>query len=285
VETRILTTEEVADILQVDKSTVKRWTIEGKLNCERTPGGHRKFTPQVILDFAVAYKYRTDQVRNRLADADPALTLRQLLHERNGSSVQQVILSASLRADKTAMFDLFTELTPASLTLAQLTGTLVIPVFAGIDRLAAGGKIDADTAALAKNSVIGALQMLDVPRPSARDDRRPVLLLTFTPELAPETRLLEHLYERSGYRANGLGSVSGLSAVLRIIDIETPQAVICVIRPEHNTEPVRSSITALLAAGASRSVPVLCDAIGRLAEADPGTAAGGAITAAGRNMR
>ena len=39
----VLTSLEVAKILKVNTSSVKRWADEGKLPCFRTPGGHRRF--------------------------------------------------------------------------------------------------------------------------------------------------------------------------------------------------------------------------------------------------
>jgi excisionase family DNA binding protein len=40
----LLTPTEVAAILYVDPKTVTRWAKAGKLNCFRTPGGHRRFS-------------------------------------------------------------------------------------------------------------------------------------------------------------------------------------------------------------------------------------------------
>lgn len=39
----LLTTHEAAERIGVSAATIKRWTDQGALKCERTPGGHRKF--------------------------------------------------------------------------------------------------------------------------------------------------------------------------------------------------------------------------------------------------
>jgi len=49
---KLLTSAEVADIINVNVSTVKRWTDNGQLKCTRTPGKHRKYEIQNIIDFA-----------------------------------------------------------------------------------------------------------------------------------------------------------------------------------------------------------------------------------------
>ena len=52
-----LTTEEVSKMLHVGKSTIKRWTDEGKLKCFRTPGGHRKFKATNVEEFIETYHF------------------------------------------------------------------------------------------------------------------------------------------------------------------------------------------------------------------------------------
>ena len=48
----LLSTAEVARLLQVTETTVKRWTEDGSLTCRKTPGGHRKFEIQQLLEFS-----------------------------------------------------------------------------------------------------------------------------------------------------------------------------------------------------------------------------------------
>ena len=46
-----LSSREVAQILKVNPSSVKRWADEGKLPCFRTPGGHRRFERSHVESF------------------------------------------------------------------------------------------------------------------------------------------------------------------------------------------------------------------------------------------
>jgi excisionase family DNA binding protein len=40
---RLLSTADIARLLSIDVSTVKRWADSGKLHCCKTVGGHRRF--------------------------------------------------------------------------------------------------------------------------------------------------------------------------------------------------------------------------------------------------
>jgi excisionase family DNA binding protein len=47
---RLLTRTEVARLLGVSPNTVSRWAREGRLPCQMTLGGHRRFDRTVVED-------------------------------------------------------------------------------------------------------------------------------------------------------------------------------------------------------------------------------------------
>jgi excisionase family DNA binding protein len=46
----LLSTNEAAEMLNVGASTVKRWADEGRLQCVKTAGGHRRFRRSVVAE-------------------------------------------------------------------------------------------------------------------------------------------------------------------------------------------------------------------------------------------
>jgi excisionase family DNA binding protein len=46
---RLLTASEVAALFRVDPKTVARWAKQGKLNCIRTLGGHRRYRYDEVM--------------------------------------------------------------------------------------------------------------------------------------------------------------------------------------------------------------------------------------------
>jgi excisionase family DNA binding protein len=51
----LYSTADIAHLLNVDASTVKRWADSGRLKCYRTVGGHRRFSMDQIQEFVVSF--------------------------------------------------------------------------------------------------------------------------------------------------------------------------------------------------------------------------------------
>jgi excisionase family DNA binding protein len=51
-----LRSAEVAAILQVSPKTVARWAKEGRLPCQRTLGGHRRYPEPAIRELAASLR-------------------------------------------------------------------------------------------------------------------------------------------------------------------------------------------------------------------------------------
>ena len=56
----LLNTKQVASLFKVDTSTIRRWSLSGKLNSSSSHGGHRKFTYKNIIDFINTKKRSLD---------------------------------------------------------------------------------------------------------------------------------------------------------------------------------------------------------------------------------
>ena len=64
---KFYSTSELARMLNVDASTVKRWADSGKLQCYKTVGGHRRFSVKQLHEFVVDYHLEgIISVKNRI---------------------------------------------------------------------------------------------------------------------------------------------------------------------------------------------------------------------------
>jgi MerR family transcriptional regulator, light-induced transcriptional regulator len=88
-------TKELAKLFRVDESTIKRWTNAGKLNCFKTPGGHRKYTSDHVLEFIRAYSYEVNAEKKDIAAPDPHQWAP--VPEFNPDMMRELFLNLSLR--------------------------------------------------------------------------------------------------------------------------------------------------------------------------------------------
>lgn len=68
----MLTAPEVAAFCNVDVRTVHNWTERGALSVHKTPGGHRRFSPIVVVQFLRAHGY---PIARALRDRKPEVLL------------------------------------------------------------------------------------------------------------------------------------------------------------------------------------------------------------------
>ena len=55
-----LNTKQVGNLFGVDESTVRRWSLTGKIKCNKSAGGHRKFSFSNIIEFAKKHDIQID---------------------------------------------------------------------------------------------------------------------------------------------------------------------------------------------------------------------------------
>ena len=99
---RYLNSKQVADIIGVNISTLKRWTENGTLGCDKTAGGHRKFTMNHIRDY---YRNNPDANNNtdlKIEDINQK-QLFGLIQKRNFKELAEKLAQSSLDTDETTV--------------------------------------------------------------------------------------------------------------------------------------------------------------------------------------
>lgn len=88
-----LTSSEVARLLGVAPSSIKRWTQAGLLKCVTTPGRHRRFTREQVDDFARLHR----ELRRNTPLHDGADWIQLLLDAESSMEVHAELLSERVR--------------------------------------------------------------------------------------------------------------------------------------------------------------------------------------------
>ncbi|MBI45651.1 MAG: hypothetical protein CMG66_05770 [Candidatus Marinimicrobia bacterium] len=86
-----LNTKQVGNLFGVDESTVRRWSLAGKIKCSSSAGGHRKFSYKDIIDFSKTRGLKLNQSKETL---DKTIIINEILNHslNNNSSLIELIL-------------------------------------------------------------------------------------------------------------------------------------------------------------------------------------------------
>ncbi len=145
----------------VTESTVKRWSNSGKLSCFKTPGGHRRYTANAILQFIYNFKYLVDSTL-------PGPTLRKgntakklidfLLLKKNYRTLCDVYLTDTLRGDTESMVRLLVDCSSKTgMPLLTIYEEIVSKTINKINKLSRDGKLNHDQQDSAINAILESL--------------------------------------------------------------------------------------------------------------------------------
>ena len=100
----LLNTKQVASLFRVDTSTIRRWSLSGKLSCSSSRGGHRKFTYRNILDFINDKKQdlkldlsQISTLTNKVSLTDYIELISSNALSRNYKAIESILVEAYLK--------------------------------------------------------------------------------------------------------------------------------------------------------------------------------------------
>jgi excisionase family DNA binding protein len=156
-----LSTQEVAGLINVTETTVKRWADEGKIPCHKTLGGHRKFMLKDIVQFAEQNVYPlSGNVRPRLQKRQ-AQSLELAVQTRDYPKLAQLFYDEAVRADRQNIYELLLHLCKHHISLPTLADQVIKPAMALIGDQWHAGAVDINQEHLASNAVLEALVHLN----------------------------------------------------------------------------------------------------------------------------
>ncbi|MGY8750887.1 MAG: MerR family transcriptional regulator [Fidelibacterota bacterium] len=121
---RYLNSKQVSDIIGVNISTLKRWTENGTLDCDKTAGGHRKFTMNHIRDY-----YRRNPDANNSADLKiEDISQKQLfghIQNRDFKKLAEKLAKASLDSDEVIVSNIINGLYMNGVLIADILDYVV----------------------------------------------------------------------------------------------------------------------------------------------------------------
>lgn len=223
-----LPTREVAAMLGVTETTVKRWAEEGIIPCTRTPGGHRKFRLTDIVRFAAERGYTL------AGTAPPPMTAAQMEQLQLGVALKDyrrlatVFKEEALQADRNGLYELLLYLLKNSIPFPAIADEVIRPAMAEIGSLWQKGKLAINQEHATTHAVLEALARM------APDlHRRPSKTLAVVCS-CPEgelhdvgLRCLAYSLEAEGWKVCYIGANTPVADIVRVLRAERPP-LLCV---------------------------------------------------------
>ncbi|HTX19936.1 MAG TPA: helix-turn-helix domain-containing protein [Bacteroidota bacterium] len=268
----LFNTMDVSKMLQVDKSTVKRWTDEGKLKCFRTPGGHRKFRAEDLYQFMSDYNYGISPINLYPQFASDEAIIRRIITRKEFNVLTNVCFSASINGRKDELVKLFSEVYKNGLTLPVLFDEIVRPTIKRISDLNISGKLSAAEMQLAFNALSNGVVLLSdiIVKPTPNGRKAICATLTAEPHDI-ELKALATLLESEGYEVLNLGVAASTETIEQLMLSKRPQHVFVCAFHHAGTDSFQSKLSTVIASASALAVKVIVggyDAAQGLANAD-----------------
>ena len=92
-----LTTRQVSALFDVNESTVRRWAMSGRIKCSVSAGGHRKFSHEDIVSFAIGKGIQINSTQYSESNRKSVITkIVNLTFQNNVKSIELILIDLYL---------------------------------------------------------------------------------------------------------------------------------------------------------------------------------------------
>ena len=214
---KYLNSKEVSGILGINISTLKRWTDSGKLGCEKTAGGHRKFTMQHIRDY---YKTYSDSSKSDFLSLESKnhKKIYGLINQQDYKQLAIDLSIASLKADDSTVNTIINGLYMNGTPVADLFDFVVDVAGNIVEDQLKNNKIAHADAYLSRKIVTRSVDGLNRNKPNGDFNGKNALCINFEDNL-PDIGVVmsEVLMRHNGYNVFNSGSHAELGELSEII--------------------------------------------------------------------
>lgn len=198
---QFLNSEEAANVLGVNVSSIKRWTDEGKLECIRTVGGHRKFQIEHLAAFLEKNKKKTSKISIFDAEDGSDIQLNYYILKGNFDYLKKFIIKHALKSNRDPVQQVLVGLYLGQYPLYQIYDNLLVPVLHEIGDRWMKGKISIMEEHIASHIVRDALVRLQGVIRVPRNKIGNVICLNLSNELHDiGLKMVQNILELRGFK-------------------------------------------------------------------------------------
>jgi len=254
VRKRIYSTRELAQVWNLSESTIKRWTDTGKLQCHRTPGGHRRFQLKHIQDFQSRHRFEGTGLLTSAEWEDPRLET--FINQRNWARVRELILYLASENQCARVKDLLERLYIRGLSVGDLYDEVLAPIFAGPGGNHSSNSIGLGQARLVEKNLEEALYYFFPGVVCRRPLGKTGLCAAPAADCSHFVNGISRVLNEEGWDAMNLGSKVPFEAMAEMVE-EQPVNMACVLARKGLSARLKDRFQALNKSCERFRIPVL----------------------------
>jgi excisionase family DNA binding protein len=218
-----LNSEEAANLLGVNVSTIKRWTDSGKLNCMQTPGGHRKFLMKHINEFLSDQSGHAKNIAIIPYDTSEHRQINHLIQKHKIKDLNPILLSAALKSDRNTVNMIATGLALAQYPIYKIFDELVTPVLHQIGDLWEQGSLTVAEEHIASDLIRDSILMIREIIIKAGNLEQKVLCFALDDDQHDiSLKMIQVLLEQKGFDVFFCGQKTPADSLEKLISQQSP---------------------------------------------------------------
>ena len=215
---RYLNSNDVAKILGINISTLKRWTENGTIECTKTVGGHRKFTMQNVRNY---YK------NHKTADKNIGLGLEYLKHKKiyelisknKFKELAKILAESSLESDDLSVSTIINGAYMKHIQVEKICDEIVEPASTIVENGLRQGYISHLESFISRKVITRAIEGLNYNKPNGSFNGKSALCINFEDNL-PDLGVVmsEIILRHCGYNVFNSGSHADLGNLKSVVE-------------------------------------------------------------------
>ena len=262
---RYLNSNDVAEILGVNISTLKRWTENGTINCIKTAGGHRKFTMRHVRDY-----YKT----NSKSDKNLGLGLEKnqhkeifdLINNYKYKDLAQILADSSVESDDLSLNTIVNGLYMKGIPVETICDEVVEPGSIIVENALRSDYLSHLEAFISRKMISRSVESLNINKPNGTSNGRSALCVNFEDNL-PDLGVImsEAVLRHSGFNVFNTGSHAELGNFKKVVEKKSVSLILfylcdmqcCMATVDDNMEKTEAQVSEAIKIANELDVQVL----------------------------
>tara|TARA_B110001452_G_scaffold136458_1_gene113410 strand:- start:5647 stop:6537 length:891 start_codon:yes stop_codon:yes gene_type:complete len=262
---RYLNSNDVAEILGVNISTLKRWTENGTINCIKTAGGHRKFTMKHVREY-----YKT----NSKSDKNLGLGLEKnqhkeifdLINNYKYKDLAQILADSSVESDDLSLNTIVNGLYMKGIPVETICDEVVEPGSIIVENALRSDYLSHLEAFISRKMISRSVESLNINKPNGTSNGRSALCVNFEDNL-PDLGVImsEAVLRHSGFNVFNTGSHAELGNFKKVVEKKSVSLILfylcdmqcCMATVDDNMEKTEAQVSEAIKIANELDVQVL----------------------------